>query len=234
VGLRTIAVIPCYNEGESIGPIVLDARKYVDKVIVVDNGSSDNTSENAHTAGAMVILNTQTRGAGASTWMGIQHSIANENADIIVTLDGDGQHDPNEIPSLLACLISNQADLVVGSRVIDSQQMPFSRKVGNFVLNLLFNVGSADKITDTQCGFRCFSKRVFEGITIEEIGFGFCTEVLVKARAQHLKVEEAPVRCIYHSPEQDNSSSPLSHGLSVALKTIKWRLKVLCAVSSAT
>jgi glycosyltransferase involved in cell wall biosynthesis len=233
--MRTIAVIPCFNEEKNISVVVLDAKKYVDKVIVVDNGSGDNTVRNAQLSGAEVLSNILHRGAGASTWMGIQHCLTSENADIIITLDGDGQHDPNEIPALVKALLDSKSDLVVGSRLIDShQQMPAGRRVGNFILNLLFNVGSKNKVTDTQCGFRCFSKEVFKTIVIEEIGFGFCTEVLVKARAQHLKVGEVPVRCIYHNPEQDNTSPQLAHGASVALKTIKWRLKVLCAASSAT
>lgn len=224
--MKTVAVIPCFNEENTINEVVTLTKKYVDRVVVVNNSSTDNTEQVARLAGAEVIANQNRRGAGASTWLGIQWCLLHYVPNSIITLDGDMQHDPEEIPKLLSLVVNNEADVVIGSRLSDSRgRMPSYRRVGNYLLSWLFNVGKSPKFTDTQCGFRAYRSDVFDTFKVEEDDYSFCSEVLVKARAKGLRVKETSVRCIYHTSSQDHSAHFFVHGLTVFLKTLKWRLK---------
>lgn len=233
---QIIAAIPCLNEAQFIADIVTRAKKYVDKVIVIDDGSTDKTSEIARAAGAEVIRHQKRKGAGAATKSGFQAAKAN-HADILVTLDGDGQHNPDEIPMLVSPISDNKADLVIGSRFPQQTQQTLQtlptpqtnirryRKFGIDVITWLYNLGSRVKITDSQCCFRAHSQRLLDSIDITENGFGFSVEVLTKARKKGLIITEVPISCVYHS--QGSSLHPIPHGLGVALSVIKHRLKAL-------
>jgi len=143
-----------------------------------------------------------------------------------VTLDGDGQHDPNDIPCLVSPVIEENVDLVIGSRFLSSQtNFRRYRKFGIDVITWLFNVGSKVKISDSQCCFRAHSRRLLDNIDITENGFGFSVEVLIKARKMGLTITEIPISCVYHS--QGSSMNPITHGLGVALNVIKHRIKTL-------
>lgn len=224
---KSIAVIPCFNEENFIGDMVTRARIYADKVIVIDDGSTDNTSEVAKAAGAEVIRHERRRGAGAATKSGFEAAKTN-NADILVTLDGDGQHNPDEIPQVLAPILHNKADLVIGSRFLQPistnlNQVPKYRKFGIDVITWLYNLGSKKKVSDSQSCFRAHNRKLLESIDITEDGFGFSVEVLVKARNKGLVIAEVPISCIYHT--QGSSLNPIIHGLGVAFEVIKYRLK---------
>ena len=220
---KTMVAIPCLNEEAFIQDIVSRSKKYVDNVIVIDDGSTDNTSQVAQAAGAQVVHHELTQGAGAATRSGFLTAKAN-SVDVLVTLDGDGQHNPNEIPFLITPVIENNVDLVIGSRFLGTQSnMRRYRKFGIDVINWLCNVGSKMKITDSQCCFRAHSKKLLDQIEITENGFGFSIEVIIKARKMGLTIAEVPISCVYHS--QGSSMNPISHGLGVALDVIKHRIK---------
>jgi glycosyltransferase involved in cell wall biosynthesis len=223
---KIIAVIPCFNEGIFIGDIVTRARIYADKVIVIDDGSTDNTSEVAKAAGAEVIRHERRRGAGAATKSGFEAAKTN-NADILVTLDGDGQHDPDEIPQVLAPILSCKADLVIGSRFLlqNIKKVPKYRKFGIDIITWLYNLGSKKKVSDSQSCFRAYSRKSLEAVTITENGFGFSVEVLIQARNKGFVITEVPTSCVYHS--QGSTINPLTHGLGVAWNVVKHRLKSL-------
>ena len=130
---KLIAAIPCLNEEQFIGDVVTRARKYVDKVIVIDDGSTDNTSEVAKAAGAHVIRHKARQGAGAATRAAFE-AAKKCDADVLITLDGDGQHNPDEIPRVLAPILHNKADLVIGSRFLQpnlNQSQPISTRYPN-------------------------------------------------------------------------------------------------------
>lgn len=231
---KIFAIIPCLNEGQFIGDIVTRARKYVDAVIVIDDGSTDNTAESAEKAGATVIKHKDRRGAGAATRTAFE--AANEyNADVLVTLDGDGQHNPDEIPRVLAPILRGEADLVIGSRFLrpnlgqsqsvptDLKEAPKYRKFGIDVITWLFNFGSKVKVSDSQSCFRAHSRRLIEEINITENGFSFSVQSLIQARRKNLIIKEVPVSCIYHL--QGSSLNPVVHGLGVAWGVIKIRLR---------
>ena len=231
---KIFAVIPCLNEGQFISDIVTRARKYADVVIVIDDGSTDNTAEAAEKAGAKVIKHEARQGAGAATRTAFE-AAKRYDADILVTLDGDGQHNPDEIPQVLAPILSGEADLVIGSRFLQpnlNQSQPISinlnhapkyRKFGIDVITWLNNFGSKVKVSDSQSCFRAHSRRLIEAINITENGFSFSVQVLIQARRKNFVIREVPVSCIYHS--EGSSLNPVSHGLDVAWDVVKLRLR---------
>ena len=222
-GPKIIAAIPCLNEEAFIGDIVTRAKKYIDKVIVVDDGSTDNTFEAAQAAGAEVIKHKTNQGAGAATKTAFEVA-KRSHTDILVTLDGDGQHNPDEIPQLLAPILNEEADLVIGSRFLKSnlRQMPKYRKFGIDVITFLYNFGSKVRVSDAQCCFRAQNRKLIEAVNITEAGFGFSVQVLIQVRKKGFTIKEVPISCIYHS--QSSSLNPVTHGLGVAFNVIKLRL----------
>lgn len=219
--MRVTAVIPAYNEEANILDVVSMASKYCDRIIVVDDCSKDKTAQIAEEAGAEVLVHSHNKGAGAATKAGLWQA---RESDIIVTLDGDGQHKPEEIPRLLSPIINDKADIVIGSRFLKPFKVQKYRKFGIDVITWLYNIGHKQKITDGQSCFRAFSSYAAELIYIEEDDFGFSTEFLIKARLLRFRITEVPISCIYRNYEQDSTLNPLRHGLGVAWKTIKWRV----------
>ncbi|MBC8276002.1 MAG: glycosyltransferase family 2 protein [Chloroflexi bacterium] len=227
---KIIAAIPCLDEEQFISDVVTRARRYVDKVIVIDDGSTDNTSEAAKSAGAHVIRHEIRQGAGAATRSAFEAAIT-DGADVLITLDGDGQHNPDEIPQILAPILDDEADLVIGSRFLQPTQLTQEtqrtnirryRKFGIDVITWLYNLSSKVKVSDSQSCFRSHSRRLLEAINITESGFGFSVEVLIKARRKGFVITEVPISCVYHS--QGSSLNPVAHGLGVAFAVIKLRL----------
>lgn len=190
---------------------------------MVDDGSTDATSEVARAAGAEVIRHKANQGAGAATKTAFK-AAKRRHADILVTLDGDGQHNPDEIPQLLAPILEGEADLVIGSRFLQPRpkQIPRYRKFGIDVITFLYNLGSKVRVSDSQCCFRAQNRRLIEAINITESGFSFSVQVLIQVRRKGFAIKEVPVSCIYHS--QGSSLNPVIHGLGVALNVIKHRL----------
>ncbi len=226
--IYTVAVIPCYNEEQNIAAVVLNANYFVTAVIVVDDYSSDATAYVAKKSGAIVIQHPNRRGVGTSTRLGMKEVLL-RGYDIVVILDGDGQHSPNDIPELLKPIIDRKADMVIGTRFVDGSMsnIPPYRRFGIKAITWLYNVGSKQKLSDTQCGFRAFSRDAVRKINITETGFSFSVETLVKARKMGFRIHEVPVSVIYHRQFSQNSSlNPVVHGLGVAFGVIKWRCKV--------
>lgn len=215
--MKTVAVIPCFNEAKFIYNVVTEARKYVDEVIVVDNGSFDDTVLEAKKADVKVVYS-HIKGMGASLRKGLKYE-----ADIYVTLDGDGQHNPCEIPNLIKPILNNETDLTIGIRN-NCDSMPFYRRLGNGVIAFAFNILSPIRLTDAQCGFRAFNRKVRD-IRIKSDDFGCVTELFIKVRKLNYRIKPVSVSCVYHNNFYDNSSmNPIKHGVSVLLNTIRWRI----------
>ena len=219
--MKTIAVIPCLDEEQFIGDVVAKALKHVDKVIVIDDGSTDGTADVARHAGAQVISHPHSMGAGAATRSGFLAALK-EGYEVVVTLDGDGQHDADEIPNVIKPILDGKADLVIGSRFVNpSTNMPPYRNLGIDIITWLYNTGSKVKITDSQSCFRAHSLKLLESINITRADFGFSVEVLIRARNKRLKIVEVPASCLYHA--RGSSMNPIAHGLSVAWSVIQLR-----------
>jgi glycosyltransferase involved in cell wall biosynthesis len=222
------AVIPCNNEESNIGMVVRETRKHADLVIVVSDHSTDDTELEAQKAGATVISNTTAfRGVGITTRLGIDAALK-ARANIIVTLDGDGQHDPAEIPLLVNRMLEKSADIVVGTRKLQCKNMPVYRRLGNEMINFTFNAGTSSKTSDTMSGFRAYSRRILIKTKFEENGFEYIPEVLLKARHMSARIAEVPISCRYHSDFAMNSSMrPIEHGLRMVYTILKWRMSLV-------
>ena len=209
------AVIPAYNEEKTIAKVVEETCRYVNQVVVVDDGSTDGTPEVARSAGAMILRHSHNAGYGASLATGFKY-VKNNGAGILVVLDADGQHDPGQIPQLIAPIIEGKADVVIGSRFMDDEQksqMPAYRRFGIGVVNKAWRFASSDSMTDTQCGFRAYSRRAIDGIDIKESGMSASLEVLDQASDHNLKVVEVPVSVRYGG--DTSTMEPGKHGMEL-------------------
>lgn len=220
--MKVVAAISCLNEATYIGAVVAAALMHVDTVIVVDDGSTDGTGQVAEAAGAHVVRHSRRMGAGAAARSCLQAGL-DQDADVLVTLDGDGQHNANEIPDVIAPVLEGESDLVIGSRFMGkSNNVAAYRRFGIWVITALYNVGAAVTVADAQSGFRSYSRRALETLTITENGFGFSVETLVEARRAGLHISEVPISCFYHS--ESHSLNPVIHGVTVALDVVRQRM----------
>ena len=223
--VRVIAAIPCFNTARTISDVVTKTLKYVDEVIVVDDGSNDKTADVARAAGAWVISHNVNMGYGAAV-KSCFAAFQNSAADILVIIDGDGQHDPDEIPLLLNPVINNLADFVIGSRFItDLSNMPRYRKFGIDVITWLWNFGSKIKVTDTQSGFRVYNKNLLNDFEFVENGMSLSIEILEKIRKQKPIFLEVPITCSYENNNGHLTTKALFHGINVALSVVRIRIK---------
>ena len=220
-GKRTLALIPCLNEDQTIGSIVLKTKKHVDKVLVIDDGSSDDTARIAKAAGARVISHKKNYGKSVAIKTGFKYALK-YNYDYVITIDGDGQHNPDEIPAILGNLMNNGYDVSIGYRLGENTEMPFWRKIGKRVLDYATSVGCGGRVTDSQCGFRGFNKKAVEGLFHKLNGGAFSveSEQLIKAHELGLGVVNTTVSCKYKDLDT-STKNPTSHGISV-LSYVIW------------
>ncbi len=208
---KVIVAMSAYDESKYIGSLILQAQQYADEVVVVDDGSSDNTSQIAKLAGATVIRHENNKGKGAAIQT-ILCEANRKNPDVLVLMDADYQHNPDEIPSLVKAIFGG-FDLVVGSRKIRRSNIPPYRRVGQTVLLYLTRVLSRKKLSDTESGFRALSRKAISEIRLKETGFAVEAEMVSAATAKGLKVTEVPISIIY--TEDGSTMNPIRHGFGV-------------------
>lgn len=220
-GSLTVVCIPAYNEERTIAKVILMAKRHADRVIVCDDGSTDMTAEIARSLGAELISHDKKSGYGASL-ASLFHFAKKMGADVMVVLDGDGQHDPDFIPSMVGPISQGEADIVIGSRFLaeGAGNMPAYRKTGIKIINEMVNAQNHYRITDAQSGFRAYGRRAIELLSPVETGMGASTEILIKAREHSLQVSEVPIRVTYGA--NSSRENPVKHGLGVVLSTIKY------------
>ena len=214
---KVVAVIPAYNEALTIGSIILETKKYVDEIIVVDDGSKDNTYEIACLSNVNVLQHTHNLGKGAALKTGIQYAQKKLNADIIVCFDADGQHFPAHIPIVLEPIYSEIAELVLASRFLDkrfTEYIPGYRRFGLKILNFLTNISIKNKITDSQNGFRAFTADVANLFKFTQTGFTIESEMLENASDNNIRMKEVSLPAKYEG--LDTSTLPArKHGFKV-------------------
>lgn len=221
--MKTIAIIPCRNEAKHIVAVVTKARQHVDSVWVADDHSTDDTVLLAIGAGASVFTHIKCNGVGSAIREGIMLAKKYQRPDIIVLLDGDGQHNPDDIPKLIEPIKQGRADIVMGQRV--KGKVPTYRGFGIKFLTLACNIWTKMQIPDAMTGFWAVSANSIPNLT--ENKWGYAVEMLVKSRNNRCRMMGVPIEAIYHSKYSDNSTtSPLKLGLYLLWVIIKWRLKV--------
>lgn len=221
-GTKVIAAIPCFNTRSFIADLVHRAKKHVDQVIVIDDGSHDGTAAAATAAGAVVISHGTNRGYGEAIKSCFEAARLNA-ADVLVVLDGDGQHNADEIPHILKPVLSREADIVIGSRFLSRQNnMPGYRRFGIGIINFLYNIGTRIKVSDAQSGFRAYSRQAIDGLSIREKGMAVSIEILAKSRRKGFVIQEVPISCSYSLLKL--SVPAVKHGFGVAFVVLKLRL----------
>lgn len=207
-----VAVIPAHDEARFIGSVVLMTRRHVERVIVVDDGSSDATAEIAEAAGATVIRHTHNSGKGAALNSGFVKAREYE-PQVVVTLDGDWQHLPEEITRVVTPILNGEADIVVGSRYLEAtSDVPKQRVWGHWGFTSLTNLASGVPLTDSQSGYRAFSPAALQVLNFRSSSFSVESEMQFLARQHKLRVVEVPITIRYlDKPKR----SLISHGWTV-------------------
>ena len=215
-----IACFPAYNEEGVIGNLIKKTLPLVDSVVVCDDGSTDLTSKEAKDAGAFVIRHSSNKGKGAalkSLFDFARHS----NADIIVTIDGDGQFLPEEIPKLTKDIEDGKSDIVIGYRFETEKDMPSYRKFGNKVLDELSKQAANLNLRDTQSGFRAYSKHAIKKIYFKNDGFAADSEILIDASEKNLSISEHNVTVLYNTGNRTSTKNPIRHGSGVFISLLE-------------
>ena len=191
---RILALVPGYQEGPRIAAVVEAARAYL-PVVVVDDGSTDDTAAQAEAAGATVLVQRPNGGKGAALRAGFRHALA-DGAAAVVTLDADGQHDPAEIPRFLAAFEASHPELIIGRR--DFGSMPPVRRLSNTVGGWVFSAAVGRHVADNQSGYRLIGRRLMTALlSSDESGFAFEVEMIARCIALGLPMSEVPIRTIY-------------------------------------
>jgi len=218
--LVTVIGIPAYNEEKNIASIIIKLKKIADHIIVCNDGSTDMTEEISKELNVVVINHSRNLGYGSAI-RSIFLKAKELQADILVTFDADGQHRVVDIQSVIQPIIDDKAGIVIGSRFLENQSgVPKYRKFGIKVITKITNSSLKEKLTDSQSGFRAYSKNVLKNITPSESGMGVSTEILIKASGAGHKIAEVPITIIYGS--DTSTHNPVSHGTSVLFSSIKF------------
>lgn len=219
-----VAGIPAFNEEHSIAHVILAAQNFAQVVVVCDDGSSDMTARIAERLGAEVIRHKKNSGYGAAI-ASLFKQARELNADVLITLDADGQHDANEIPSLIKPVIDGKSDIVIGSRFIDengTKEMPMYRRFGAKVITRMVNGSSQNGVSDSQSGFRAYNHKAIEHLSVFEAGMGASVELLLEAKDQKLRISEVPSTCKYETVGQSTSTeNPVTHGIGVLMSLVR-------------
>lgn len=193
-----IVVIPAFNEEKNIASVIDGVKKHLEQVIVVDDGSQDNTFKEAELAGAVVLRHEKNLGKGAALKTGFAHTLKHfPDCEAIIILDADGQHNPEEIPKFIDVFQKTGADLILGERMINRREMPFLRRVGNSAVSWLISRKIGQKISDSQTGFRLFSRKFLENFNPESTGYAVETEIILAAVRASFKINTIPVSAKY-------------------------------------
>ena len=226
-----LAAMPVHNEEETVGTVVLQSLRHVDSVLCVDDGSSDASARIARKLGAEIHHHRSNKGYGAAL-KSIFRIARERNAEALVLLDSDGQHDPNDIPVLLEPILSGEADFVIGSRFVDGgsgDDMPSYRKLGVKVITAASNLSSNLDVKDTQSGFRAFSREALSRLRFDQDGMESTLEMLEECVEKKLAVKEVPTVVRYDVPKGSRFTA-MSHGftvLSYALITLSQKKPII-------
>jgi glycosyltransferase involved in cell wall biosynthesis len=226
--MKTYIILPAYSESKVIKEVIQSIKKEGYKnIIVVDDGSNDNTYEQAKSTGVITISHPINRGKGAATQTGIDAAKL-LNADIIVTMDSDGQHDPKDIKKLVKPILDGKADVVIGSRMLNTKDMPQSRIAMNKIANIVTYIFFGIMVTDSQSGLRAYSKKAYNSVYTYMDRYEFESEMLGQIKNANLKIKEVPIKVIYTEYSKSKykhmskfSAQGLTNGIKMVVRLIE-------------
>lgn len=192
--MRILLLIPAFNEERTIRQVVKGCLNHVENVLVVDDGSTDRTADQAERAAARIIRLPENRGKGHALKAGFRFAI-DQGYDWVITMDGDAQHDPEDLPACLGAL--NGLDLLLGNRMTDTSSMPLLRRFANRLSTWLVSRAAGIRIHDSQTGFRAYSRRLLERLELRSGGYDLESEVIIAAARSGLRVGQFPIRTVY-------------------------------------
>ncbi|MFA5116433.1 MAG: glycosyltransferase family 2 protein [Candidatus Omnitrophota bacterium] len=194
--MKICAIIPVYNESKAIGELVTEVRKQNIDVLVIDDGSKDNSADIARNNGAIVLKNITNQGKGASLLQGLNY-VLNNNFDAAILMDGDGQHLPQDIPAFIQKSRENGAALVLGNRMQDTRNMPPVRYLTNTTMSWLISKITGKNIPDSQCGFRFITKDLIEKLKFTTRHYETESEMIIQAAQAGYKIDSIAVKTVY-------------------------------------
>ena len=219
--MRVVVLLPAYNEEAVIGPVIESAKAHADEVVVIDDGSSDGSARIAREHGAIVLRHVLNRGLGAALGTGFLYA-RQHGADVAVTLDADGQHDPSEIPGFVEA-IRQGASVVIGSRMLGQEGMPWHRRTANWLGNLTTLLLFGAWVTDSQSGYRALSAHALDRMDIRSNRMEVSSEIIAEARRKRLSLKEIPIRVIYTEYSLSKGQS-FTVGIGTLLKLLLHRM----------
>ena len=202
---KIVAVIPVFDEEKSIARVLIETSRFVNDIIVVDDGSDDLSGEISRRMGFKTLEHELNQGKGSALRSGILYARKNLSYDVLVTLDADLQHSPLDIPELVKPIVNQEADVVIGVRPMDSKIMPRERIAGNKLFDAMSNTQNEEKLHDTQSGFRAYSWKALEQIQFLENGMAIESQTFIDAVAAGLKIKEVPISTTYEGIVQKRS-----------------------------
>lgn len=194
--MKTCVIIPTYNEEKQIGRLVQQIRQQNLELVVVDDGSSDKTSEVAAANGAVLIKNESNQGKGASLIKGFKYAL-DHGYDAVITMDGDGQHLPEDIPYFVRLATYSDSGILIGNRMQKVSNMPWMRILTNKFMSWILSCLAGQMIPDTQCGFRLIKKELLWKMNLRTCRYETESEILVESARMGFKIESVPIKSIY-------------------------------------
>ncbi len=220
--MKVCIVIPAYNEENTISQIIDEAKKYSEDIVVVDDGSTDETYKLAKESGVKVLHHTVNLGVGSATVTGNDYAVS-RGFDVIVNLDSDGQHSANAVPKGIDLLEKDGLDIVIGSRFLEStKKMPTILKLGNGFLSFVNRSLFGTSISDTQSGFRILTADAWKNMSIESREYSICSEISSQIGIKRLKYAEIPIETIYLDKFKGTT---ILDGIKIFISMLLWRLK---------
>jgi glycosyltransferase involved in cell wall biosynthesis len=194
--MRISVLIPTYNEAREIARLINEIKSHNLDVLVVDDGSQDNTSQIATDCGARVLRNPNNSGKGASLTKGFRYCL-DQNYDAVITMDGDGQHLPEDLPSFIALAQKPENQILIGNRMQRTRAMPWVRIATNKFMSWMLSVLTKQKIPDSQCGFRLIKREALERMSLITSKYEIESEMLIKGARLGYRIESVPIRTVY-------------------------------------
>jgi glycosyltransferase involved in cell wall biosynthesis len=220
--MRTCALIPAFNEAPYIAKVIEGSKQHVEKVFVIDDGSADGTAEVARAAGATCLESQTNSGKGSALRIGLCRARA-ENFTYAVTLDGDGQHLPDDIPVMFRVAEETGADLVIGTRTFERARMPRARFYSNTIGSRLTSALVGREIRDSQCGFRLFRLDKLCETQLRSLRYEFEMEVLIKMARSGCTIAHAPIRMVYDQNQARSKMNPIRDTVRICLWSLAFR-----------